>query len=157
MKSTDSLNKIQVIVNNSDPAPTDTIRRFTSPYDSESCPVEVNTHAWLKNASGVNTGFVDAFYSFLDKIEDITAKSYDEDFIPCHECHFAAPRHADDCMAAAAGDFELMGKQHMLINGFKCQLGCDEYATEKKLGVLIDGFPVTLLVCEACAFGGVDE
>lgn len=127
-----------------------------SPYDAESSPVEVNTKLWLKNTAGVNTGFVDAVYSFLDKIEDITT-SYDEDFIPCHECHFAAPRHADDCMAAAAGDFELMGKQHLMVQGLMCQNGCKEFATERVQDEAANGKPIHKLVCEECAFGGVDE
>jgi len=121
-----------------------------SPFDCETQTVQANTNAWVKSMSGVNAGYVDAFSWALDKIENASTSSTDDDFIPCSECHFAAPRHADDCMAAAAGDFELMGKQHLMVQGLACQNGCKDMATERVPSESPNGLPIDILVCQNC-------
>ncbi len=126
-----------------------------SPYDCESVSVSPNTQSWILNASGLNTGYSDTISLLLDKIYG-EPESNQDDFITCPECHFEAPNHSSDCVAVAVDDFEVLGKQHLMVQGLMCQNGCKEFAIERVLSVAPNGMPIDKLVCEACAFGGVE-
>ena len=50
-------------------------------------------------------------------------------------------------------DMELIARQHEIVEGLKCQNGCDEYATEKAQSTAKNGLPCFTLICDSCAFG----
>lgn len=131
--------------------------QLESPYDCESVSVSPNTQSWILNASGLNTGYSDTISLLLDKIYGEPTESNQDDFITCPECHFEAPNHSSDCVAVAVDDFEVLGKQHLMVQGLMCQNGCKEFATERVQDEAINGMPIDKLVCEACAFGEVNE
>jgi len=105
----------------------------TSPYDAESSPIRFDVRKWHKGASQANVGYADAISWAMDRIFSASE-----------------PENYEN-------DMELMGKQHLMVQGLKCQKGCDEYATERRIDVAKNDKPIELLICEECAFGGVNE
>lgn len=54
-------------------------------------------------------------------------------------------------------DMALLGKQHAMVQGLKCQLGCGNYATERVADYAENAKEIELLVCESCLWSQYEQ
>ena len=99
-------------------------------HSVESYPVEANTQLFLNIATETDFAQSRAMSWAIDKI--FKPKDY-------------------------YSDMELIARQHEIVEGLKCQNGCEEYATECVMDTAINGMPRKLLVCQECADSLFDQ